>query len=98
MQFQKDLDDFHKSKGWEYWSELAILARLVEEVGEFAEAVNHFHGEKKVTHGDPIPSEEEEIGDIIYTLMCYANKRGFDLDECIISSMNKVAKRDKDRW
>ena len=45
-QHQQTLDKWFKEKGWEYWSPLSILARLMEETGEFARLVNHLYGDK----------------------------------------------------
>jgi NTP pyrophosphatase (non-canonical NTP hydrolase) len=38
------------------------------------------------------------MGDIIYTLICFANSKGIDLDKAIEASLKKVVKRDKDRF
>lgn len=95
---QEKLDNWYKNEGWRYWSELSILARLFEECGEFAEAVNHYFGEKQVREGKETPDLEMEIGDIIYTLICFANSHNISLDECIRKSFDKVMIRDKTRW
>ncbi len=70
-QYQKELDIWFKENKWQYWQPLAITTRLFEECGEFARLVNHQHGpkQKKVTEAEQ--DIEEEIGDIIYTLVCY---------------------------
>ena len=96
--YQKELDDFYKANGWEYWSPLSILARLFEEGGEFARLVNHLHGEKKKKDSEKEQELEEEIGDILYTLICYANSNGISLDRAIRKSFDKVVSRDKDRF
>ncbi len=96
--YQKELDDFYKTNGWPYWSPLSILARLTEETGEFARIVNHLHGDKKKKASEAEQDPEDEIGDIIYTLICYANSNGLDLDRAIRKSFDKVMKRDKDRF
>ena len=41
---------------------------------------------------------EEEIGDIIYTLICFANSNNIDLDKAVRRSFDKVMRRDKDRY
>ncbi len=41
---------------------------------------------------------EEEIGDIIYTLICYANSNNISLDSAIRKSLDKVVKRDAERF
>jgi len=96
--YQKELDDFYKRNGWEYWSPLSILGRLFEEGGEFARLVNHLHGDKKKKDTEKEQEMEEEIGDIIFTLICFANSNGISLDNAIRKSINKVISRDKNRF
>ena len=96
--YQKELDAFFKRNGWPYWSPLAILARLFEEGGEFARLVNHLYGEKRKKDTEKEQELEEEIGDILYTLICFANSNGISLDKAIRRSLNKAAARDKDRF
>ena len=96
--YQKELDEFFKQKGWPYWSPLAQLARLFEEGGEFARLVNHLYGEKKKKDTEKEQELEEEMGDILYTLICFANSTGINLDNAIRRSLDKVATRDKDRF
>ena len=95
---QKRLDDFFKKNKWKYWSPLSILARLFEECGEFARLVNHLYGEKKKKTSETDQDIEEEIGDILYTLICFANSQKISLDSAVSKSMDKVMKRDKNRF
>ncbi|MEK7647175.1 MAG: nucleotide pyrophosphohydrolase [Patescibacteria group bacterium] len=97
-QYQEELDLWFKERGWPYWSPLAILARLFEECGEFARLVNHLYGEKPKKDSEKEQDMEEEMGDIMYTLMCFANSNHLDMDRAIRKSMDKVMKRDKDRF
>ncbi|PIR04815.1 MAG: nucleotide pyrophosphohydrolase [Candidatus Liptonbacteria bacterium CG11_big_fil_rev_8_21_14_0_20_35_14] len=96
--FQKQVDDFMKEKGWPYWQPLSILARLFEECGEFAREVNHKDGEKKKKETEKNSSIEDEIGDIIFTLICFANSNNINLDDCFKKSFTKVQARDKNRF
>lgn len=96
--YQKELDKWFAKNRWHYWPPLSILARLYEECGEFARLVNHLHGDKKKRNGEKEQELEEEIGDIIYTLICFANSNNIDLDQAIRKSLNKVMKRDKNRY
>ena len=96
--YQKELDEFYKKHSWPYWSPLSILARLFEEGGEFARLVNHLYGEKKKKDTEKEQELEEEMGDILYTLICFANSTGINLDNAIRRSLDKVATRDKDRF
>lgn len=96
--YQKELDKWFKDNKWQYWSPLSILARLYEECGEFARLVNHLYGDKKKRDDEKKQEMEEEMGDIIYTLICFANSNNIDLHKAIRRSFNKVIKRDKNRY
>lgn len=96
--YQKELNRWFKKNNWKYWSPLSILARLFEECGEFARLVNHIYGEKKKKKTEAKQELEEELGDIIYTLICFANSNNIDLDRAIRKSFAKVIKRDKNRF
>lgn len=97
-QEQKKIDEWMKEKSWSYWSPHEILARLVEEVGELARLVNHEYGPKKKKSEEREQEFTEEIGDILYTLGCFANVHNIDLDEALLKSLAKVKERDKDRF
>lgn len=75
-----------------------ILARLTEEVGEFARVLNDRFGAKDKKDSEATQKVEEEIGDIIFTLICFANAHDIDLDTAIQSSIDKVIDRDADRF
>ena len=96
--YQKEVDRWFTEKGWKYWEPLAVVARLFEECGEFARLVNHVYGPKKKRLEEVEQDMEEEIGDIIYTLICFANSHGISLDDAVRKSLDKVANRDKDRY
>jgi len=96
--YQEEVDRWFKEKGWQYWEPLGIVARLFEECGEFARLVNHVYGAKKKKAGEEEQNFDEEIGDIIYTLICFANSHNIDLDQAIEESIKKVTTRDKNRY
>ena len=97
-EYQKELDKAFKELGWGYWTPHEILVRLMEETGELARLVNHLYGPKKKKDTEAEQDVEEEIGDIIYTLICYANANGLSLDKAIRKSLDKAIARDKDRF
>lgn len=97
-EYQKEVDAWFTEQGWEYWEPLAITARLFEEGGEFARLVNHVYGPKKKRLEEEVQDMEEEMGDIIYTLICFANAHGISLDSAIRKSLDKVVVRDKNRY
>lgn len=96
--YQKELDKFFKKNKWPYWPPLVILARLFEESGELARVINHLYGKKPKKESEEKQDLEEEIGDILFTLICLANSQNIDLGEAIRKSLQKVIKRDKNRF
>lgn len=81
-----------------YWPPLAILARLMEEVGELSREINHRFGSKP-KRDDEAPSELElEIGDVLFVLVSLANQQGIDLGRAFERVMEKYEKRDRGRW
>ncbi len=97
-EYQKEVDEWFKKQRWPYWEPLAMTTRLFEEGGEFARLVNHIYGPKKKKLDEHEQDIEEEIGDIIYTLICFANSQKISLDTAIRKSLDKVVRRDKERW
>jgi NTP pyrophosphatase (non-canonical NTP hydrolase) len=81
-----------------YFSPLALMARLTEEVGELAREVNHFYGEKPKKASEKPKTMEEELGDIIFVLTCFANSLDIELADAFSIAMDKIETRDKNRW
>lgn len=81
-----------------YWSPLANVARLAEEVGELAREVNHAHGPKTKKAAEDDGSIAEELGDILFTVATIANSLDIDLTEVVERNLEKVAVRDDKRW
>lgn len=95
---QHDIKEWLREKGWSTWSPHEILARLVEEVGEFARLVNHTYGPKKKKEGEAAQDFEDEIGDILYALACFCNAHDINLDDALAKSHRKVQTRDTNRF
>lgn len=95
---QQEVDDWVQTYAGGYWEPLAILARLVEEVGELARLVNHQHGPKKKKDSEIVQDMGEEIADVLYTLVCLANVEGLDMDEGFSAMMAKLSQRDAGRF
>lgn len=81
-----------------YFDPLTNLARLAEEVGELAREVNHRFGRKTKKPEEPEGDVAMEMGDILFVLCCMANREGIDLDAAFERMMDKVERRDRDRW
>lgn len=77
--YQEEVDAFFNARGWSYWHPLSINGRLYEEGGELAREINHLYGDKKKRAGEAVGDAEEEIGDILYTVICLANRERCDL-------------------
>jgi len=81
-----------------YFHPLTNLARLAEEVGELAREVNHRFGQKTKKAEEPEGDLGMEMADILFVLICMANREGIDLDEAFDRMMQKVTARDEKRW
>ena len=83
---------------WEgaYWPPLANLARLTEETGEVARAINQRYGPKKVKAAEPPTELEEELGDLLFVLLCLANSTGVDLQAGFDGALEKYRTRDEE--
>ena len=81
-----------------YFDPLTNLARLAEEVGELAREVNHRFGQKTKKPDEPSGDLAMEMADVLFVLCCMANREGIDLDAAFEGMMDKVERRDRDRW
>jgi NTP pyrophosphatase (non-canonical NTP hydrolase) len=81
-----------------YFHPLTNLARLAEEVGELAREVNHRFGQKTKKATEAEGDLGMEMADILFVLICMANREGIDLDGAFERMMTKVETRDRDRW
>ncbi|SDI28325.1 nucleotide pyrophosphohydrolase [Natribacillus halophilus] len=95
---QREVDDYISQFREGYFSPLSMLARMSEEVGELAREVNHTYGEKPKKSTENEKNIEEELGDVLFVLICFANAQGIDLNESFDTVMNKFNDRDRDRW
>ncbi len=81
-----------------YFDPLTNTARLAEEVGELAREVNHRFGQKTKKADEAAGDLAMEMADILFVIICMANREGIDLDEAFDRMMAKVAHRDDSRW
>ncbi|MGQ4664353.1 nucleotide pyrophosphohydrolase [Metabacillus halosaccharovorans] len=95
---QKEVDDYIGQFKEGYFSPLAMMARITEEVGELAREINHSYGEKPKKTSEEEKKIEEEIGDVLFVLICLANSLQIDLEQAHNLVMEKFNTRDKDRW
>ncbi|MED1205014.1 nucleotide pyrophosphohydrolase [Heyndrickxia acidicola] len=97
-QMQLEVDQYIGQFKEGYFSPLAMMARLTEELGELAREINHYYGEKTKKSTEKEKTIEEELGDVQFVLMCLANSLDIDMQKAHDRVMHKFSTRDKDRW
>jgi NTP pyrophosphatase (non-canonical NTP hydrolase) len=81
-----------------YFHPLTNMARLSEEVGELAREVNHRFGQKTKKRDEAEGELAMEMADILFVIICMANREGIDLQQAFDRMMAKVESRDAERW
>ncbi len=81
-----------------YWSPLGMLVAVMEEMGELSREILHLTSTKLKKNNEPYNSLEEELGDLLYAIICIANSYEISLDKAIKKSMEKYQNRDLDRF
>lgn len=97
-QMQQEVDDYIGQFKESYFSPLANLARMTEEVGELAREINHYYGEKKKKDTEADNTIKAELGDNLFVLLCIANSLDIDMTESFNETMEKFNTRDKNRF
>lgn len=98
---QKQVDDWIKTYGVRYFSELTNMAILTEEVGELSRHISRTYGEQ--SYKVPITEQEakqqiaDELADIIFVTTCLANQMNISLEASIKKNIEKKTNRDKER-
>lgn len=93
---QKQVDQWIKTYGVRYFSELTNMAILSEEVGELARVMARKYGDQSFKEGEK-DNLDEEIADVLWVLLCIANQTGVDLTSALQKSLEKKTKRDNKR-
>ena len=97
-QAQKIVDEWINQFEEGYWPPLAMLASLVEEVGELAREINHREKIKKKKEAEPRRDIGLEMADILFSLICLANHYKIDLEAKFRETVEKYSNRDLSRW
>lgn len=95
---QQEVDAYISQFKEGYFSPLALMARMTEELGELAREVNHYYGEKPKKQDEDKKTIDEELGDMLFVMICFANSLNIDLEQAHDMVMAKFNTRDKDRW
>lgn len=92
---QKTVNEWIKTYGVRYFSELTNMAVLTEEVGELARIMARTYGDQSFKKGEK-HDLGDEMADVLWVLICLANQTGVDLTEAFRKNLEKT-NRDKER-
>ena len=74
---QKTVDEWIKTYGVRYFSELTNMAVLTEEVGELARIMARTYGDQSFKAGEKTDLGDE-MADVLWVLLCLANQTGVE--------------------
>jgi NTP pyrophosphatase (non-canonical NTP hydrolase) len=94
---QQQVDEWIKTVGVRYFSELTNMAMLTEEVGEVARIIARRYGEQSEKESDKTKDLGDEMADVLFVLICLANQTGINLEEALNQNLLKKTERDADR-
>ena len=94
---QQMVDDWIKTIGVRYFSELTNMAVLTEEVGELARIMARRYGDQSFKKSDEKYDLADEMADVLWVLICLANQTGVDLTEAFLKNLEKKTSRDRER-
>lgn len=97
QQAQLSVDQWIKTKGVRYFSELTNMAILTEEVGELARIMARQYGDQSFKENEKGLEIADEIADVLWVLICIANQTGVDLTQALIQNIEKKNQRDSTR-
>lgn len=94
---QDTVDQWIKTVGVKYFSELTNLAILTEEVGELARLMARQYGDQSFKDSDKGRELGDEMADVLWVLLCLANQTGVDLTAALQKNLDKKTQRDSER-
>lgn len=94
---QEQVDNWIRTIGQRYFSELTNLGILMEETGELARLMVRQYGEQSFKKSDEGKELADEMADVLWVLLCLANQTGVDLTAAFQKNIEKKTKRDADR-
>lgn len=92
---QQRVDEWIRSIGVRYFSELTNLAQLVEEVGEVARIISRTYGDQSFKPTDGDAQLADELADVLFVVICLANQTGVDLENAFERNLAKKTERDR---
>jgi NTP pyrophosphatase (non-canonical NTP hydrolase) len=91
---QDDIDEWMRNHGKKCDS-FQLLARLSEELGQVAEALQRREGVRPQKEGVDLAAE---LGDLLFMLSAFATANDIRLSQSISSTMERLQTRDSDNW
>jgi NTP pyrophosphatase (non-canonical NTP hydrolase) len=97
QQAQQQVDEWIKTVGVRYFSELTNMTILTEEVGELARIMARKYGDQSFKESDKNKDLGDEMADVLWVLICLANQTGVDLTGALEKNFEKKNLRDGER-
>ena len=94
---QSQVDNWIKTVGVRYFSELTNLGMLMEEVGELSRLMVRIYGDQSFKESDKNKEISDELADVLWVLICLANQTGVNLTEALQKNFEKKNTRDAER-
>ena len=94
---QQKVDNWIKTYGVRYFSELTNMTILTEEVGELARIMARTYGDQSFKNSEKDSNLADEMADVLWVLICLANQTGVDLTEALNNNFEKKTERDMQR-
>lgn len=94
---QQKIDEWIKTTGVRYFSELTNMAILTEEVGEVARLMSRIYGDQSFKETDKEKNLSDELADVLWVVICIANQTGVDLTKALQKNFEKKTARDAER-
>lgn len=91
---QQQVDQWIKTVGVRYFSELTNMVILTEEVGELARIMARKYGDQSFKESDKNKDLADEMADVLWVLICLANQTGVNLAEALQKNFEKKNIRD----
>jgi NTP pyrophosphatase (non-canonical NTP hydrolase) len=94
---QQKVDNWIKTVGVKYFSELTNLGILMEEVGELSRIMVRKYGDQSFKNKEGELLLADEMADVLFVLICLANQTGVDLTAALEKNIEKKTLRDATR-
>jgi NTP pyrophosphatase (non-canonical NTP hydrolase) len=94
---QKKVDEWIRTYGIRYFSELTNMAILTEETGEVARIIARTYGEQSFKKEEKENNLADELADVLWVIICLANQTGIDLTDAFEKNLQKKTNRDRTR-